>query len=78
VSKIHTSSDRLSVLIQDVLNFSSIEFSQNAFVKKDLSTILENVIGDFDLVIEEKQAVVKRDSMPVIDGDSDSDQSALL
>ena len=48
VSKIHTSSDRLSVLIQDVLNFSSIEFSQNAFVKKDISTILENVIGDFD------------------------------
>ena len=67
VSKIHTSSDRLSVLIQDVLNFSSIEFSQNAFVKKDLSTILENVIGDFDLLIEEKQAVVNRDSMPVIE-----------
>ena len=67
VEKIHLSSDRLSSLIQDVLQFSSIEHAQSAFVKTDINTILASVIGDFALLIEEKNAVIKADNMPTIE-----------
>jgi two-component system, chemotaxis family, CheB/CheR fusion protein len=67
VIKISAASDRLSTLIQDVLNFSSIESSQNAFVMTDLNNILTNVIGDFALALEEKKAVVKKDVLPAIE-----------
>jgi two-component system CheB/CheR fusion protein len=67
INKIHASADRLSELIQDVLKFSTLESSQNAFAKTDIGTVLKQVIGDFALMIEEKQAIVKDDTMPVIE-----------
>jgi len=65
VDKIHKSSDRMSALIHDVLNFSRINAADNVFVETDINVILENVIGDFTLLIEEKKAVVKRETLPV-------------
>jgi len=41
IDKIHTSSDRMSILIQDVLSFSRIETSKTAFVPINLTTILD-------------------------------------
>ena len=67
VEKIHASSDRLSSLIHDVLQFSRIDSSENAFIKTDLNEILNNVIGDFSLMIEEKNAILKTDLLPTIE-----------
>ena len=67
LNKISLSAKRMSVLIEDVLNFSKIVDSTNAFVKTDLNEIVENVISDFDLLIKEKKAVVSHDQLPVID-----------
>src|SRR5207253_1845879 len=41
ISKISASSKRMSVLIEDVLNFSRIESSSNAFKEIDLNEILK-------------------------------------
>ena len=65
MSKIHASADRMSQLIQDVLIYSSLN-ADNQFTNVDLSKVVDNVISDFELVITEKDAIIKRDSLPVI------------
>jgi two-component system CheB/CheR fusion protein len=63
INKIHSSSDRMSVLIRDVLNFSRIENTEIAFVSADLNEILNNVLGDFTLLINEKNAIVQQEKL---------------
>ncbi len=65
--KISVSAERMSVLIDDVLNFSKILDSQNDHKKTDLNEILENVIRDFDLMITQKKAILTHDRLPSID-----------
>jgi two-component system, chemotaxis family, CheB/CheR fusion protein len=65
--KISLSAGRMSVLIRDVLHFSKLLDSKNAFEKVDLTTLLQRVISEFDLQITEKNAIVHYDTLPVID-----------
>jgi two-component system, chemotaxis family, CheB/CheR fusion protein len=64
IEKINASSERMSYLIRDVLNFSQIKHSEHNFVKTDINDILKKVIGDFSLLIEEKNAEVNTQPMP--------------
>lgn len=68
LSKIVVSSERMSVLIKDVLSFSRMSDSDIAFSATDLNTVLSNVIKDFELLIFEKKAVIKFNNLPVIEG----------
>jgi two-component system CheB/CheR fusion protein len=65
ISKISTSSRRMSALITDVLNFSRIAKGANAYEAANLSDILNNVLVDFSLLIEEKTASVQIGEFPV-------------
>jgi len=65
LDKIMKSAERMSVLIKDILSFSSLR--KEDFVETDLTKILETVLADFDLSISQKGAVVKHDILPVID-----------
>jgi two-component system CheB/CheR fusion protein len=65
VAKISASSERMSTLISDVLNFSKAVNSDGAFKQTDLA--LTKVISDFDLLIAEKKVVIHREPLPVID-----------
>jgi two-component system CheB/CheR fusion protein len=67
VEKIISSSERMSVLIKEVLNFSEILHGDITVEKADLNAILTDVIADFDLLITEKNAVIYRDVLPVIE-----------
>ena len=67
LDKIHASSARLSVLIHDVLNFSRIKHTENAFQRTDLNKILADVLEDFSLLIEEKKATVNTSILPSIE-----------
>lgn len=67
VAKIISASRRMSNLIQEVLNFSKILHSDTAFEKTDLNLILNSVIDDFELLINEKKAVINRKTLPVIE-----------
>jgi two-component system CheB/CheR fusion protein len=64
--KIAQSAERMSILIQNVLNFSKI-VDASVFERTDLDAILSTVIVDFDLLIAEKRAVIHRDPLPVIE-----------
>jgi PAS domain S-box-containing protein len=67
IDKIKRSSERMSLLITDVLNFSRIAHMESMFVKTDLNHILNNTLKDFDLLILEKGASVKVENLPVVE-----------
>jgi PAS domain S-box-containing protein len=66
--KISQAAARMQNLIQDVLNFSRISKEEAAFVDTDLNKILENLKTDFELVLQEKKAVINHPVLPVIKG----------
>ncbi len=66
LDKIKSSSDRMEGLINDVLNYSRLSYLGGQFVKTDLNELLKNVLGDFEVYIEERKAVVKSDELPVV------------
>jgi PAS domain S-box-containing protein len=67
IDKIKRSSERMSLLITDVLNFSRIAHMESMFVKTDLNHILNNTLKDFDLLILEKGASVRVENLPVVE-----------
>ncbi len=67
IDKIKSSSERMSLLIRDVLNFSRMVPSGNMFINTDLNQVLNNTLKDFDLLILEKNASVSIGDLPVIE-----------
>lgn len=66
IGKINNSAERMRNLIDDLLNFSRISRFDNKFVKVDLNEVLQDVLSDFDLLVQEKNAVIHIDRLPVI------------
>ncbi len=67
ITKISNSSERMSTLIKEVLNFSKILHGDAVFERTDLHEILSTILYDFELLINEKNAVIQRERLPVID-----------
>ena len=67
ITKIADSSERMSVLIKEVLNFSQALHGSNTFEKTDLNDIVNNIVNDFELLIKEKKAVINCERLPVIE-----------
>jgi PAS domain S-box-containing protein len=65
-NKIYTSAKRMSTLINDVLNYSRLSKTGEQFEKTDLNKILKDVLSDFELLIEQKQAVITYSVLPTI------------
>ena len=66
--KIQSSAERMTQLIKDVLDYSRLSNTEEKFVPIDLNNILQQVKGDFDLLIEQKQATIKSNTLPVVKG----------
>jgi len=66
--KINQAAVRMQQLIQDVLNFSRISNSDEAFIQTDLNRIIETLKIDFELLLKEKSAVINHPVLPVIRG----------
>jgi two-component system, chemotaxis family, CheB/CheR fusion protein len=65
IDKISRSAERMSDLIHDVLNFSKI-LDASVFEQVDLNATLKNVVDDFDLLIEQKKAIITQSRLPSI------------
>jgi PAS domain S-box-containing protein len=63
--KITVSAEKMSRLINDVLNYSRLS-RFDKFTAIDLNVVLKDVLSEFDLLIEQKQATVKVGPMPAI------------
>jgi PAS domain S-box-containing protein len=67
-NRIRTAVKRMDELIDDVLNFSSISSSANAFSEFDLNQVLNDVKVDMAELINAKQAVIESSHLPKIEG----------
>jgi PAS domain S-box-containing protein len=67
-SKIEVSAQRMSDLIKAVLNYSRLSKTEDLYADTDLNHILKNVRSDFELLIQEKGAVIKSEKLPAIKG----------
>ncbi len=58
VGKINTSAQRMSLLINDLLDFSRLLKSDNLFMPVNLNEVVTSVLDDFELLTEEKKAQI--------------------
>jgi signal transduction histidine kinase len=59
---------RLSNLIADVLDYSRVDNKKQQFAEVDLNHILLEILGDLSMVIEEKNAVIQVNPLPIVLG----------
>ena len=67
LNKIEIATARMSKLIEDLLNYSHQINHEKLFTTIDLNEMLAVILTDFELLIEQKSAVVKSDVLPVIE-----------
>jgi len=67
ISKISQSSERMTLLIRDLLEFSRLLKSDMAMKPVNIADIIQAVADDFELTIIEKQAKIDIGEMPVIE-----------
>lgn len=64
--RIYRSSDRMKNLIQDILTYSRTNRSQDTFEPIDLNSLLDEVIGELEVKIHEKNARIENRGLPCI------------
>jgi PAS domain S-box-containing protein len=67
LDKVNSAAKRMSGLIKDLLEYSRLSLRTLQFVPVDLNAILDNVKLDFELLINQKHAIIKGDTLPVIE-----------
>lgn len=65
--KIYTSAQRMGELIQSVLSYSRLSKNGEALQRVDLNKVIDDISVDFELAIQEKQAVLLVENLPIID-----------
>ncbi|RYY30399.1 MAG: PAS domain-containing sensor histidine kinase [Chitinophagaceae bacterium] len=68
VDKINRSAERMSSLIENLLEFSRLLKADLLFGPVNLNKVVADVKSDFELLIEEKSATVEIDELPLIHG----------
>jgi len=66
LSKISTASSRMTTLIRDVLSYSQLSKDKETLRPVDLQLVVQDIINDFELLIEQKQATIEYDGLPVV------------
>jgi PAS domain S-box-containing protein len=68
LEKIENSAARMSTLIRDVLLYSQVQYSQIEKEEVDLNEVIDGVRNDFELLIQQRNATLESDRLPVIKG----------
>ena len=69
LDRMQAASSRMSILIKDLLMFSRISTHQETAVPVPLTTLVNAVVNDLDLTIQETEAQLTVDSLPIVQGD---------
>jgi PAS domain S-box-containing protein len=65
---IRNAATRMTTLIQDLLAFSRVSRQEHLFEKVDLQSTVQQVLADFDILIQQKDAVVESDALFAVQG----------
>jgi two-component system CheB/CheR fusion protein len=68
LEKILSSSQRMKVLIIDILNYSKLSAGDDYVEEVDLQLLVSEIVEDFDLKITEKNARIEVGALPVVEG----------
>jgi PAS domain S-box-containing protein len=68
LEKVDSSAKRMAELIKSVLNYSRLSKDGHQTTDVALDSILKNVTQDFELLIQEKNAVIESEPLPVVKG----------
>lgn len=68
ISRIAASCQSMQTLLEDLLDFSRLSFTDKMYEKVCVESIIHNVLSDLEMKIEESQATVVCNEMPLIDG----------
>nr|WP_294781303.1 PAS domain S-box protein [uncultured Flavobacterium sp.] len=68
IKRIGSSAERMRQLISDLLAFSRLIKPEKSFQAVDLNTVAANIRVDFELMIQEKNASVRIENLPIIQG----------
>jgi PAS domain S-box-containing protein len=66
LQKINVSAERMRALISSILSYTSLIQDEDKMEVTDLDAILRSVLADFELPVEEKNAQIESDVLPVI------------
>ncbi|MES2486716.1 MAG: ATP-binding protein, partial [Bacteroidota bacterium] len=66
LNKISTSAERMGVLIRDVLGYSQLS-KENAYKPTDIKKIVDELVVEFELLMEQKNAHVHYNTLPVVE-----------
>ena len=61
-------SERMSSMIEGVLKYSSLNESEQTISLVDLNEIISSIESDLEVIIQQKKAVIKRDTLPKVEG----------
>lgn len=68
--KVATAADRMALLIDGILNYSTVSSGGFLTEKVNLGEIIKKIKIDLELIIHEKQAILIEDELPEIEGSS--------
>ncbi|MNK40605.1 Phytochrome-like protein cph1 [compost metagenome] len=68
IEKINSSARRMTTLIKDVLKYSQLSRAEELFETTNLNVILQNVLEDFDLLIEQQNVTIVGTILPTLKG----------
>ena len=69
LARMQNASERMQVLIQDLLKLSRIASRAQPFARCKLGKVVADVLGDLEVAIEDKHARIEVGELPVIDAD---------
>jgi|GEM_PF-1176729 len=68
LSKILSSAKRQLKLIDGVLSYSTINTTSKPFEIIDLGKLIHDITGDLEVIIQQKQAIIRHEKLPAIKG----------
>ncbi|MBC7382875.1 MAG: PAS domain S-box protein [Bacteroidia bacterium] len=70
INKIHAASNRMQVMIDGVLTYSSVNAIEKGIELIDLNSVIKNIESDLEILIIQKEATIKKGNLPSIEGAS--------
>jgi signal transduction histidine kinase/ActR/RegA family two-component response regulator len=68
LSKIQHASERMFLMIEGVLKYSTLNEAEQVIEHVDLNEIVNDIEADLELLITQKNATIKRAALPVLEG----------